>query len=121
MNIAILSRKRSLYSTRRLVEAAEARGHTVRVLDHLHCFMDIASNKPSLHYKTEEFHRDDFDAVIPRIGCRCVRRRSASFGALSWTFERLRWLGYCPTGATLCFARRTTRSTGSNCWAGYWA
>jgi len=68
MNIAILSRKRSLYSTRRLVEAAEARGHTVRVLDHLHCFMDIASNKPSLHYKTEEFHRDDFDAVIPRIG-----------------------------------------------------
>ena len=68
MNIAILSRKRSLYSTRRLVEAAEARGHTVLVLDHLHCFMDIASNKPSLHYKTEEFHRDDFDAVIPRIG-----------------------------------------------------
>lgn len=68
MNIAILSRKKSLYSTRRLVEAAESRGHAVRVLDHLHCFMDITSDKPSIHYKDEEFHGSDFDAVIPRIG-----------------------------------------------------
>ncbi len=68
MNIAILSRKKSLYSTRRLVEAAEARGHTVRVLDHLHCFMDITSDKPSIHYKDEEFDKNVFDAVIPRIG-----------------------------------------------------
>ncbi len=68
MNIAILSRKKSLYSTRRLVEAAEARGHSVRVLDHLHCFMDITSDKPSIHFKDEEFDHTDFDAVIPRIG-----------------------------------------------------
>ena len=68
MNIAILSRKKSLYSTSRLIEAAQARGHSVRVLDHLHCFMDITSNKPSIHYKTEEFDRNEFDAVIPRIG-----------------------------------------------------
>lgn len=68
MKIAILSRKKSLYSTRRLVEAAELRGHQVRVLDHLHCFMDISSDKPSIHYKGEEFHRDHFDAIIPRIG-----------------------------------------------------
>lgn len=68
MNIAILSRNKSLYSTKRLVEAAEARGHTVRVLDHLHCFMDIASDKPSIHYKDEEFGPNHFDAVIPRIG-----------------------------------------------------
>lgn len=68
MNIAILSRKRSLYSTSRLVEAAKERGHDVRVLDHLHCFMDITSDKPSVHYRDEEFVPSDFDAVIPRIG-----------------------------------------------------
>lgn len=68
MNIAILSRNKNLYSTSRLVEAAESRGHTVRVLDHLHCFMDITSDKPSIHYRNEEFLANDFDAVIPRIG-----------------------------------------------------
>ena len=68
MNIAILSRKRSLYSTTRLVEAAEERGHSVRVLDHLHCFMDITSDQPSIHFRDEEFAPHDFDAVIPRIG-----------------------------------------------------
>lgn len=68
MKIAILSRNKSLYSTRRLIEAAEGRGHSVRVLDHLRCFMDITSDKPSIHFKDEEFNRTDFDAVIPRIG-----------------------------------------------------
>ncbi|MFT7131330.1 MAG: ribosomal protein S6--L-glutamate ligase [Cyclobacteriaceae bacterium] len=68
MRIAILSRNKNLYSTRRLIEAGEARGHKVRVLDHLKCFMDITSEKPTLHYKDEEFGADDFDAVIPRIG-----------------------------------------------------
>lgn len=68
MRIAILSRNKSLYSTRRLMEAALTRGHDVRVLDHVRCFMDITSEKPSVHHREEEFDRDDFDAVIPRIG-----------------------------------------------------
>ncbi|MBT8138649.1 MAG: 30S ribosomal protein S6--L-glutamate ligase [Gammaproteobacteria bacterium] len=68
MNIAILSRSRSLYSTKRLVEAAKERGHEVRVIDHLYCFMDITAEKPSIHYKDEEFSATEFDAVIPRIG-----------------------------------------------------
>jgi len=68
MNIAILSRNKKLYSTSRLIQAAEERGHTVRVLDHLHCFMDITSDKPSIHYRDSEFAASDFDAVIPRIG-----------------------------------------------------
>ena len=68
MNIAILSRRRSLYSTTRLIEAAKTRGHTVRVLDPLHCFMDITSDSPSLHFRDEEFDMNSFDAVIPRIG-----------------------------------------------------
>ncbi|MCB1727570.1 MAG: 30S ribosomal protein S6--L-glutamate ligase [Gammaproteobacteria bacterium] len=66
MNIAILSRNAKLYSTRRLVEAAEARGHEVRVLDVLRCYMNITSNRPSIHYKGEDL--TGFDAVIPRIG-----------------------------------------------------
>jgi ribosomal protein S6--L-glutamate ligase len=66
MKIAILSRDPKLYSTRRLVEAARQRGHEVRVIDVLRCYMNIASHKPSIHYKGEEL--EDFDAVIPRIG-----------------------------------------------------
>ncbi|MDA7723934.1 30S ribosomal protein S6--L-glutamate ligase [Pseudomonadales bacterium] len=68
MKIAILSRSKSIYSTSRLVEAAQARGHEVRVIDHVRCFMDITSDRPSIHYKDEEFGPEHFDAVIPRIG-----------------------------------------------------
>ncbi|MCB1291944.1 30S ribosomal protein S6--L-glutamate ligase [Mycolicibacterium sp.] len=66
MRIAILSRNAKLYSTRRLAEAAEQRGHDVVVLDHLKCYMDIASHNPAVHYRGEELGY--FDAVIPRIG-----------------------------------------------------
>jgi ribosomal protein S6--L-glutamate ligase len=66
LKIAILSRRSSLYSTRRLVEAAKERGHEVRVIDTLRCYMNIASHKPEIHYKGENL--TGFDAVIPRIG-----------------------------------------------------
>ena len=66
MKIAILSRVPRLYSTRRLKEAAEARGHQARVIDVLRCYMNIASHRPSIHYKGAEL--EGFDAVIPRIG-----------------------------------------------------
>jgi len=68
MKIAILSRNPKLYSTWRLVEAAEERGHDVRVIDHIRCFMDMGTENPSIHFKHEEFNPGDFDAVIPRIG-----------------------------------------------------
>lgn len=68
MRIAILSRNRSLYSTRRLIEAAEQRGHEVTVIDHLRCFMDISAHHPIIHYRGREIVRGEFDAVIPRIG-----------------------------------------------------
>ncbi|NJN51730.1 MAG: 30S ribosomal protein S6--L-glutamate ligase [Gammaproteobacteria bacterium] len=68
MRIGILSRNSKLYSTRRLKEAALARGHEVRVVDHLHCFMDITAAKPTIHYRNEEFGKNHFDAIIPRIG-----------------------------------------------------
>lgn len=66
MKIGILSRNSQLYSTRRLVEAAEQSGHEVRVIDSLRCYMNITSRQPEIHYKGEVL--TDFDAVIPRIG-----------------------------------------------------
>ena len=66
MKIALLSRNRKLYSSRRLIEAATERGHEVKVLDALRCYMTIASHNPTIHYKGEQL--TEFDAVIPRIG-----------------------------------------------------
>ena len=68
MKIAILSRKETLYSTRRLQEAAESRGHDVQVIDYLHCYMNITAKKPSIHYKGERLPQ--YDAIIPRIGAK---------------------------------------------------
>jgi len=66
MKIAILSRKPSLYSTKRLAEAAKKRGHEVEVIDTLRCYMNITSHKPRIHYKGRVLN--GFDAIIPRIG-----------------------------------------------------
>ncbi|MDX1658357.1 MAG: 30S ribosomal protein S6--L-glutamate ligase [Nitriliruptorales bacterium] len=66
MKLAILSRNASLYSTRRLKEAAEERDHEVRVIDFLRCVMDITSHRPAIRYAGDELR--DIDAVIPRIG-----------------------------------------------------
>lgn len=66
MKIGVLSRSTLLYSTKRLVEAAKARGHEVEVIDTLKCYMDITSKKPMVHYQNREL--SDFDAIIPRIG-----------------------------------------------------
>ena len=66
MKIAILSRNTKLYSTARLVEAARTRGHRVRVLDPLRCYMRIAPGDFAVHYKGRALA--DYDAVIPRVG-----------------------------------------------------
>jgi ribosomal protein S6--L-glutamate ligase len=64
--IAILSRNRNLYSTKRLIEAIENKGHEAVVLDHLKCDIVIEQDKPSIFYKGEKLR--NIDAVIPRIG-----------------------------------------------------
>lgn len=66
MKIAILSRDGSLYSTRRLMEAGEERGHTMQIIDYLRCYMNITSHRPQLIYQGKPMN--DFDAVVPRIG-----------------------------------------------------
>ncbi|CAN7184547.1 30S ribosomal protein S6--L-glutamate ligase [Pseudoxanthomonas sp. LjRoot143] len=75
MKLAILSRNGKLYSTRRLVEAARQRGHTVRVLDPLRCYMRISSSGFQLRYKGRSLA--GYDAVIPRIGASITRYGTA--------------------------------------------
>jgi ribosomal protein S6--L-glutamate ligase len=65
VKIGILSRKASLYSTRRLKEAAQARGHDVAVVDYTRCYMNITSRRPQVLLRGTP---QTFDAVIPRIG-----------------------------------------------------
>ncbi len=66
MKIVILSRNPELYSTKRLVEAGELRGHTMQVVDHTKCDIVVERRKPKVFYKGKELC--DVDAVIPRIG-----------------------------------------------------
>ena len=66
MKIAILSRDGTLYSCKRLREAAKRRGHIVEVLDPLSCYMNINPAESSVHYKGQQLPH--YDAVIPRIG-----------------------------------------------------
>lgn len=75
MKFAILSRNNKLYSTQRLVAAARERGHTVRVLDPLRCYMKIAPGKFQLNYKGKPL--TGIDAVIPRIGASVTRYGTA--------------------------------------------
>ncbi|HIK43326.1 MAG TPA: 30S ribosomal protein S6--L-glutamate ligase [Leptolyngbyaceae cyanobacterium M65_K2018_010] len=64
--IVILSRDATLYSTRRLREAGEMRGHEMQVIDHMRCYMNITSHKPKVMYQGKPL--EGVDAVIPRIG-----------------------------------------------------
>jgi len=66
MNIAILSRDPKLYSTRRLKEAGERRGHRVEIIDHMKCILLIEKKHPMVWYNGRKL--DYFDAIIPRIG-----------------------------------------------------
>jgi ribosomal protein S6--L-glutamate ligase len=66
MKIAILSRNPNLYSTRRLKEAGEQKGHQVDIIDTLHCYMDVTRSRPAVRYKGKQLPY--YDAVIPRIG-----------------------------------------------------
>lgn len=66
MRLAMLARNANLYSHRRLVEAAEARGHTLEIFNTLRCYMDITSRRPAVIYNGVRL--TGYDAVIPRIG-----------------------------------------------------
>lgn len=66
MNIVILSQNANLYSTKRIIDEAENRGHIIEVIDPLKCDIIIEKEKPTIFYKNRFL--DYVDAVIPRIG-----------------------------------------------------
>ena len=66
MKLAILSRQQRCYSTQRLVEAAETRGHEAVVLDTLQFSIDLAQGSPELYYNSTLL--EEYDVVVPRIG-----------------------------------------------------
>ncbi|MCX6214716.1 30S ribosomal protein S6--L-glutamate ligase [Spirosoma sp.] len=66
MRIAILSANPNLYSTQRLLEATNQRGHEGVLINHLNCQVMIEGGKPTVLYEGQEL--DSFDAIVPRIG-----------------------------------------------------
>lgn len=66
MHLALMCQNSGLYSHVRLLEAARARGHEIDVVNHLKCYINITSHRPSVYYQGRDLPK--FDAVIPRIG-----------------------------------------------------
>ncbi len=75
MNIVILSKGGANYSTRRLKEVAIARGHDVRVVNYVKCYMTVEKGNPVVYYKGEKL--TDVDAIIPRIASSYTKYGSA--------------------------------------------
>jgi ribosomal protein S6--L-glutamate ligase len=82
MRVAILSRNPKLYSTRRLKEAGEARGHKVEVIDHMKCVLFIEKKSDGV---VSGKRWDYFDAIIPRIGASVT-----FYGAVVRQFEMMK-------------------------------
>ena len=79
MRLAILSNGNANYSTKRLVEEAEKRGHDVKVIKYKNCYLSLDDKHPDVYYKGEKL--TGFDAILPRIsnnmtryGCAVVRQ-----------------------------------------------
>ncbi|HET9098291.1 MAG TPA: RimK family alpha-L-glutamate ligase [Candidatus Saccharimonadales bacterium] len=75
MKIVILSKGPGNYSTKRLREEAQARGHEVRVINYAKCYVTLERGNPVVHYKGEEVR--DVDVLIPRIASSLTRYGSA--------------------------------------------
>ncbi len=66
MKLAVLSCSPKAYSTRRLREAAEQRGHMVKVLNTTKFAIDLEEGAPDLYFRQKRLSH--YDAVLPRIG-----------------------------------------------------
>lgn len=86
LRIALLSREPDSYSTKKLLDAGQRRGHIIEVIDTRRCYMKIGGIRPEVHYDGDVLPY--YDAVIPRIGATitaygtAVLRQFASTGAL---------------------------------------
>jgi ribosomal protein S6--L-glutamate ligase len=68
MHILLLSRKRTLYTTRRLIEAAKQLGHKASVVDPLECWIVCGRKEPTLYHGSKKRKLNGVDVVLPRIG-----------------------------------------------------
>ncbi|WP_419213486.1 30S ribosomal protein S6--L-glutamate ligase [Maribacter sp. X9] len=80
LKIALLASNPLLYSNKRLMEAAEARGHEIVFLNVEQAYMKLDAHSPEIRYRGGNILKD-FDAVIPRIkpavtfyGCALIRQ-----------------------------------------------
>ncbi|GJL93165.1 30S ribosomal protein S6--L-glutamate ligase [Hyphococcus sp.] len=96
MKLALMCRNADLYSHKRIVEAAEARGHEMDVVDHLRCYINITSHRPTVRYRGEELPM--FDAVIPRIGA------SVTFYGTA-VLRQLEMMGVYPVNESVAISR----------------
>ena len=96
MKLALMCRNADLYSHKRIVEAAEARGHEIDVVDHLRCYINITSLKPTVRYRGEDLPH--FDAVIPRIGA------SVTFYGTA-VLRQLEMMGVYPVNESVAISR----------------
>ncbi|PQA86170.1 30S ribosomal protein S6--L-glutamate ligase [Hyphococcus luteus] len=96
MKLALMCRNAELYSHKRIVEAAEERGHEIEVVDHLRCYINITSLRPSVRYRGEDLPL--FDAVIPRIGA------SVTFYGTA-VLRQLEMMGCYPVNESVAISR----------------
>ncbi len=96
MKIAMMARNPTLYSHKRLKEAAEARGHELDIINTLRCYMNIASRRPEIYYNGEKL--PDYDAVIPRIGA------SVTFYGLA-VLRQFEMMGVYPLNESVAIGR----------------
>jgi len=96
MKIAMLARNPTLYSHKRLQEAAEERGHELDIVNTLRCYMNIASRRPEIYYNGEKLPH--YDAVIPRIGA------SVTFYGLA-VLRQFEMMGVYPLNESVAIGR----------------
>jgi ribosomal protein S6--L-glutamate ligase len=96
MKIALMCQNAKLYSHQRLIEAAEARGHTIDVIRTLNCYMNIVSRRPEIYFNGESL--TGYDAVIPRIGA------SVTFYGLA-VLRQFEMMGVFPLNESVAIGR----------------
>ncbi|MDH3232351.1 MAG: 30S ribosomal protein S6--L-glutamate ligase [Alphaproteobacteria bacterium] len=96
MRIAMLARNPNLYSHKRLVEAAETRGHEIKIYNTLRITMNITSHRPEAYYDGQKI--EGYDAVIPRIGA------SVTFYGLA-VLRQLEMMGVWPLNESVAIGR----------------
>lgn len=75
MKIAILSNGTGNYSTKRLKQVAQERGHEVKVIKYRECYASIEKNNPTVSYRGEDLAK--YDAIIPRIASHMTKYGTA--------------------------------------------